>query len=239
MDIWDLYILFGLSLTVVLITLITLLKILKRNPKNRLNQILALTFFCYFTHFITLLYRLSIPANLLLISPYHLYKISFYYLALGTGFLLLYIAILYKPDIMVITKNQIIFIGIYAALLSVLFVIPDGVTGALTEEGIFSDAVFSLPLTIYLECFFFSVLILDIIMSAKIHRSFMDPELAKRMRLVSTLSFVYYYHVIGLTLTNHLNIETYRNAFSISEVVIIIVVILLYFAFSQGLISKK
>ena len=88
MELLDIFIVFVLSSTIIVIAGITLIKVLNRNPNNRLNQLLALTFFSYLLHFILVLHRTLIPASQPLSLCYVSYKISFYFLGMGSGFLL-------------------------------------------------------------------------------------------------------------------------------------------------------
>ena len=180
-----------------------------------------------------------VPVAQLIINHVLLYEISFYFLALGLGFLILYIALLYKPKTMTKTKNQVLFMLVYGGFLSIIFFIPEAVGGDIAPNGTFSDIQFFLTLTIYLLCFFISALIFTIFMSIKVLKSISDPDIAKRIKVITFLLYAYFYNLLGMVIINFLNNPFLQNAFYGSEVIIIVVVILTYIAFYKRLPLQK
>jgi len=154
---------------------------------------------------------------------------------MGLGFLSLYVALLYKPNIMTENKNQIFFMLVYGGFLAIIFLIPEPLGGELAPDGTFSDAKFYLPITIYLIFFFSSAFSIVVFMSVQVFKSITDSDLVKKLKTILLLIIVYFYHVFGMVITNFINESILQNIFYGSEVIVIVVVILFYFAFRKGI----
>jgi len=164
-----------------------------------------------------------------------MHLLSYYFLSIGSGIVLLYILILYKPEPMEKIKNNLIFVLIYAGILLIMFLIPEGVEYEILPDGSHDYPVWSLPLSLFLIMFFSTALIFGLIMSKNVIRKFSERKTILRMRILAFILVVYFYILIGLALVNLLDIVIVRQIFMASEGLAIVCVILFYLGFGRSL----
>jgi len=203
-------------------------KIIKRGPKKRLNQIFALFFLIVAASLIVnFIYAPIEDTNLqLFVTILNIFTI--YFTVLAMGFLLIFILIIEKSEKIINTQKQIIIIIIYAALLSILFFIPDGAEVAITPAGQ-SSPVWNLPFVIYTLSIEGITLILTIWYSMRILKKFEDRNLAKKWKFFIIGVCIIWYIGIGVPINNYLDNATIRLIFGLSGIVIVIGAYLVYY----------
>lgn len=198
------------------------IRVLRRNPKNRLSQIFSLAFI---TVSISLIVNFFYP---FITNPkFHsvvnlLNAIAIYLVCLGMGLLLLFTILLYKPEQIENTKNQLLFILIYSGISAGIFFIPEGTDVKITSDGTQSYPVWNLPFSFYIITVLLCSMIYTLYTGIKIVKKFKSQILAKKMKYFIIGISHFYYIGLGIPIFNYLNIEILRIIFAISGFIAII-----------------
>lgn len=179
-------------------------RVLKRNPKSKFNQ--------FFTFFV-----LSIVCSLLLNILYagitepsfevfvsFLNLISYYFIYLSAGFMLLSFFLLAYPEKMMKVKNQVSFITIYGLLAMGIFFIPNGALVPISADGIQSSPIYSLNLLIFSLVFFTLALCISLAISFKLYKTFQDSLLRKKFKAFIIGIMILYYNPISIAIGNYI-----------------------------------
>ena len=210
--------------------------ILKRDIKNRLNQILSLFHICLaLSLFINFIYTfLSEPSLEPLATQLHI--LTIYLGSVSSGFLLLFIILLYKSEINLKSlKNQLFFMAIYFIISIGFFLIPQGAKVPIKSDGTQLYPVWTLPFFLFYLCVISPTLILSLIICKKLYNEFKVKILAKRMKLFVLGICCIYYMGFAVGLTNFLNVDILRNIFTLTQAIPIIGVILIYYSIGRTL----
>lgn len=220
-----------------LIFLITIYKLLKRDVKNRLNQILSTFLFLIFLSVISNLIYASFSDPKLEPIANLLHTFSVYFITLSSGFLLLFILMLYYPKNSIsLTKYQIIFISFYSSISSGLFFIPNGVKVEILSNGIQKYPVWSFLFFLYFILLFIPTMVYSIIICMKIYKKLKNnSSLAKRMKFFIVGISCLYYIGIAVCFTNFLNNSILRLIFTITGPIAIIGIFLVYISVGKSL----
>ncbi len=210
-------------------------KVLKRDPKDKINQYFSLFFITGSIGLsINLLYSSFSDPSLQLLASF-LNILTWYFLCLSTGFLLLSIFLLYQPQKIVKTLNQIIFILAYNGILSVLFLIPAGVEVKILPDGTQLYAVWNFSFFIYILIILLISFSINFRYSIKIYKHLTIEDLARKMKSFIIGMSIFYYIAIGACFTNYLNFLILRQIYAMSSTVIIIGVLLIYYGMGTGI----
>ncbi|MFX1445628.1 MAG: hypothetical protein ACFFHV_19605 [Promethearchaeota archaeon] len=210
--------------------------ILKRDIRNRLNQVLSLFHICLALGlFITFIYAsLSDPSLEPLATQLHL--VTIYFTTVSTGFLLLFIILLYKSEYRINSlKNQLLFMAIYFIISLGFFMIPNGAIVPIKPDGTQLYPVWTLSFFLFYFCIITTTLILSLIISKKICDEFKVEILVKKMKLFVFGICCIYYMGFAVGLTNYLNIPLLRNILTLTQAIPILGVILIYFSIGRTL----
>ncbi|TFG13076.1 MAG: hypothetical protein EU535_05455 [Promethearchaeota archaeon] len=212
--------------------------ILKRDIRDRLNQHLALFhLFLVFSLINNFIYASISDPSLEYLAEF-LHMLSMYFITVATGFLLLFIILLYNPDGKFSSnKLQILFLLIYNIIGIGSFFIPNAVKVEILPNGTQLSPVWSLVFFIYYLAILVPSIIISMILSFKIYKKFKIEALAKRMRLFLIGLCCIFYMGLAVGLTNFLNIDLIRYLFTLTQAIPIIGVILIYY--SVGISLKK
>ena len=146
--------------------------ILRRDPKDRLNQFLSAFYFLGLLSFIVNIIYATVNNSASQDFINFLGVLTIYFLMLSVVFLLMFTQLLYKPRKLIKTKNQFLILIVYASILSIMFLIPDGIIIKIQSDGTQLSPVWNLPFT------FFIIIILSLsasyifIISYKIYKRF-------------------------------------------------------------------
>lgn len=236
LSIWrfiHIYIFFALIFAIILFISYS---ILKRDMKNKLNQILSLFHICLaLSFFINFIYAsLSDPSLEPLATQLHI--LAIYFVSVSSGFLLLFIILLYKSEIKLKSlKNRLFFMAIYFIISIGFFLIPQGAKVPIKSDGTQLHPVWTLPFFLFYLCVISPTMILSLIISKKIYDEFKVKILAKRMKLFVLGICCIYYMGFAVGLMNYLNVPTLRNIFTLTYAIPIIGVILIYHSMGRTL----
>lgn len=234
--IWRFIHIYILYVVICSIFLFTSYKIIKRDAKNKLNQLLStfliLISFSMISNFIYASFSdPSLETAAVLLHTFSMYLISF-----ALAFLLLFNLTLYNPEnSLTKTNNQIIFLFLYSMISLVMFFIPNGIKINISSDGTQSYPVWSLVFFLYYLIIFIPSMIYSLIICVKIYKKFSSKRLAKRMRLFILGILCFYYIGLMVCLTNYLNIDFLRNIFTLTGLLAIIGVFLIYFSVGKSL----
>ena len=205
------------------------IKVLKRDPKDRLNQFISLFYFFSCVSLIVNLIYSTIKSPALQELASFLGVTTVYFMMLGLGFLVLFTQLLYKPQLIEKTRNQIILILIYASLLSTMFIIPDGLYIIIQSDGTQFPPIFNLPFTIFNLINVVLTASLVLINSRKIYKSFNNKELAKRFKFFIIGVFIFYILCFHCLLANYLNLYVLRQLHTFLQIFVIFGLYFIYF----------
>lgn len=208
---------------------------LSRNPKNRLNQIftcISILFIIYLIIYvmddISAIFYTDLNFSLI-------YLIALYFLLLVSGFLLLYLLILYKPEIIVKNAYQFVVIMIHVALFLIMFLIPDAVVITRTLSGQLSYPAYSFSFSMYLMLIIIISLLIALLFILKIRKTILEPELKQKFRGIIAGVIVYYFILIRNIICYYIDNTAIRNILEITSISIILAAIILYLTIGKGL----
>lgn len=210
--------------------------ILKRDIKDRLNQFLSLFFlFIVFSMINNFIYASISDPSLEHIATF-LHTLSVYFITVASGFLLLFIILLYNPESKFSSfKYQILFLTIYSMIGIGSFFIPDGAKIKILQDGTQLYPVWNLFFFLYYLAILLPNIIVSLILSIKIYKKFRIEALAKRMKLFLIGLCCVYYMGLAVGLSNYLNINLLRNIFTLTQAIPIIGVFLIYYSVGTSL----
>jgi len=214
--------------------------ILKRDSRNRLNQLLSLfnisisiSLVCNFIYA-----SFSDPSLEALATLLH--KFAAYFIIMGAGFLLLFNILLYKPDCkMSKLKYQILFLTFYFIIGIGFFLIPGGVKIIILSDGTQLYPVWNLSFFLYYLCVLVSNMIVSLIICLKTMRKIKLEPLTKRIKLFFIGLWCVYYMGLAVGITNFLNISLLRNIFTLTQIIPIVGVIIIYYSVGTSLKKLK
>ncbi len=205
-------------------------RVLKRDTRNRLNQVLSLFFF-------------TVAGGLLINNSYgfisdpslqqlasFLNILTIFLIAFSTGFLMLFILMIYKPKLISTTKLQVFLLLIYGMTLIGIFFIPNGAEVRILEDGTQLSPIWSLTFTIYISVYLINSLIILLIFSIKTYYNFENKILAKRLKLFILGSLIFYYIALGAVVNNYLNNPFYRIIYAISTLITFVGALFIYYS---------
>jgi len=210
--------------------------ILKRDIKDRLNQFLSSFFlFIVFSLINNFIYAsISDPSLEYIVTFLHI--LSVYFITVASGFLLLFIILLYNPESKFSSsKYQILFLIIYNMIGIGSFFIPDGVKIKILQDGTQLYPVWNLFFFLYYLAILLPNIIVSLILSIKIYKKFRIEALAKKMKLFLIGLCCVYYMGLAVGLSNYLNMDLLRNIFTLTQAIPIIGVILIYYSVGTSL----
>ena len=214
--------------------------ILKRDIRDRLNQLLALFhLFLVFSLISNFIYAsISDPSLEYVVEFMH--KFSMYLIIVASGFLFLFIILLYNPENKFSSiKYQILFLIIYNLFGIGAFFISDGVTIDILSDGTQLYPVWNVYFFIYYIAILLPNMIFSLFITIKIYKKFQIEALAKRMKKFLLGLCCIYYMGFGVGITNFLNIPLLRTIFTLTQAVPIIGVILIYYSVGTSLKESK
>jgi len=205
------------------------IKIIKRDPKDKVNQFLSSFYFIEaIAIVINMIYALiSNPMlqNLVnLLSTFAVFLLNF-----ALGFLILFTIFLYNPGKMIKSKNQFLFLIIYGGILSIIFIIPNGIEIKILSDGTQLPPVWNLPFTLYVGIFTASSGIHTLYSANKIYKNFNHKELAKKFKYFIFGVFIFYFFYCEGMVFNYLNSSFLRQFFAISLILIIVGAYAIYY----------
>jgi hypothetical protein len=234
--IWRFIHIYILYVVICSIFLITSYKIIRRDAKNRLNQLLSTFLILISFSMISNFIYASFSEPSLEPAAVLLHILSMYLISFSLAFLLLFNLTLYNPESSITkTSNQIIFLSLYSIISLVLFFIPNGIKIEILYDGTQSYPVWSFLFFLYYLIIFIPPMIYSLIICMKIYNKFSSKRLAKRMRLFILGILCFYYIGLMVCFTNYLNIDFLRNIFTLTGLLAIIGVFLIYFSVGKSL----
>lgn len=238
--IWRFILIYVLYTFICAILIFISYNILKRDIKDRLNQFLASFFlFIVFSLINNFIYATISDPSLEYMATF-LHILSVYFITIAAGFLLLFIILLYNPDSKFSSsKYQILFLIIYSMIGIGSFFIPNGAKINILQDGTQLYPVWNVFFFLYYLAILVPNIIVSLILSIKIYKKFKIEALAKRMRLFLIGLCCVYYMGLAVGLTNYLNIDLIRYIFTLSQVIPIIGVILIYYSVGISLKEKE
>lgn len=199
--------------------------ILRRSTK-RLNQIFAMFFITVALGTVVNVIYAPLTTNPLVLI---LHILTYFLLCFGQIFLLVFGLMILKSEKIITTSKQLLMILVFAALLSVFFII--GMTGGVQIDASTDwKPVWNLTFFLYaiLICTFVAI-IPTIYFSLKIYNQFEDPQLKKKWKYYLIGTCFYYFVWFGTSLSNFLNIAAFRTMWSLIALVVIISTYLIYY----------
>ena len=159
-----------------------------------------------------------------------LHFITYYLFCLSLIFLFIFVLILIKSDKIITVKKQFAIFTIYALLLIVLWLIPDGMR--LNEVSWKPE--WSWPFFIYSIVICTSIAIgPTIYISFKIYRSFQKDILKKKWKYFLIGIFGYFFLYYGTSLSNTLADPTFRLIWSIMSLPALINIYFIYYGVAK------
>ncbi len=212
-------------------------KIIKRNPKKRLNQIFALFFLIGGGSLIfNFIYAPIDDPNLQELARI-LNIFTIYFVVLSMAFLLLFIMIVNKSEKVINTQKQILVLIIYAALLSVLFFIPEpyGAKVEILPDGTQLAPVWGIVFVIYTLIIIGITIAISYRLCVVVFFKFEDKSLQKKWRFFTLGLCIFWYIAIGTCLNNLINNDTFRLIFGLSGIIIVLGAYLIYYGVGKQL----
>lgn len=222
-----------------IIGIVVLIKILHRNPKNRLNQVFSMVIIYLLFGFTIFIINLQMRDQILNEVSVFLDTTLHHCFMMLLGFILLYITILYKPEIMIKLKNELIFILIYGILATVIFFIPNASTVDIGPGGNIIGYKWNITMLLYYTIFLITALLIYSIIMIKTLSNITNQILKKKIKIITIGTVSIFIVIIGNGLFGFININPISRIIwgSIELVLIVIGVVLLYYALGFKLID--
>jgi len=156
-----------------------------------------------------------------------LHIITYLFFCLAQIFLLLFNILLMKSEKLITLKKQLIILGIYSALLLVLFFIPDGVR---INENTYYRPHWNLQFFIYANIVWIGcAMIPTLYTSYKLYKMFEDPEIKKRWKIYMIGTIMIYIELFGVGVMILINDPFLRQIWNIYDVSVLIGAFLIYY----------
>ncbi len=193
--------------------------ILKRG-KQRLNLIFSGSYLTVVIGFIInfILPPISHPKLELLVLI--LYYMTLFFLFLFPAFLLCFVLILLKSEKIITTSKQIIIIVVYAVILFCMVFVPNGVVINASTEW---KPVWSWILFIYVMTVVSLGMFSSLYYAFKIYKKFEEEQIKKKWRYFIIGLIGLYIFTFGTLFSNALNIQTFRNIWSIISLILVLI----------------
>ncbi len=156
--------------------------------------------------------------------------LTIFLITFGTGFLLLFIIMIYRPGFMSTIKSQILFLILYGTILIGIFFIPNGSEVRILKDGTQLSPVWNYPFTLYISIHLTSSLLILLILSFKTYKKFENEILARRLKYFDIGILIYYYIALGAAINNFLDIPIFRIIYAISSLITFAGVLFLYYS---------
>lgn len=203
-------------------------KVLRRDPDFRLNQIF--TGFYYFVALgliINMIYAaISIPAQVELVI--FLNKLTMYLATSAMAFMLLFIIMVYNPNLFQKTYQQLLFISIYFFLEAGIFFIPNGVIVTIHNDGTQSYPKWNLLFALYLLIVLLISSTLSIIFMLKVRKRFRNDILKRKFKFFIIGISTFYYFGIMATISNYFDMTLIRNIYTATSFFVVVGGVFLY-----------
>jgi hypothetical protein len=201
-----------------------------------LNQFLALFHFSIvlslISNFIYASY--SLPSQEPIATFLHI--LSAYFITIASGFLLLFIILLYKPENgFSKTAYQVLFLSFYFVLGLFFFLIPNGAKVEILPNGTQLYPVWNFTFFIYYLLIYLPNMALSLMLCFKIYKNINLKPLARRMKLFILGLCCIYYIGLGVACSNYFNDNMFRMIYTLTSVVSIVGVILIYYGVGTSL----
>jgi len=144
---------------------------------------------------------------------------AFYLVFVAVGFIELSIFLLGYPKTVKNLRYQLIFMIIFSSCAATMFLIPDAVLVAISEDHIQSPPYHSFTLLVFTFCFFSTVLIVILSISIKVYNNIQDSALKKKFKLFFIGIVLLCLVPLCITLGNHSSDTFFRQIFSYSMIV--------------------
>lgn len=212
-------------------------RVLRRGRKQKLNQILA-NFYIFnsIAILVNMIYaQISDPQWEPLVV--FLNKVSIYLVSLSLFFLLFFILNIKYPTIrwIIMRKYRILLLLAYAGYLGILFFIPDGVTLEILSDGTQTFPVWGLSFSIFLFLTHLALMIPILYLTALTFQRFKNVILRKRLRNFFIGLCVFFYFILMLPISNHLNVLFIRRIYTFSSIFLILGGYLIYYGIGTPL----
>ncbi len=156
-----------------------------------------------------------------------LHIITYFFFCLAQIFLLLFNILLMKSEKLITLKKQLIILGIYSALLLVLFFIPEGVR---INENTYYRPHWNLQFFIYANIVWIGfAMIPTLYTSYKLYKMFEDPEIKKRWKIYMIGTIMIYIELFGVGVMILINDPFLRQIWNIYDVSVLIGAFLIYY----------
>lgn len=202
--------------------------ILRRSQKN-LNKIFSMFFISVAIGTIVNVIYATISFEPLTNVVTFLHILTFYFFSLAQAFLLTFNLILLKSEAKINPKMQLIIIGVYAAILSILFIV--GMLGGVQlDPSTEWKPVWKLPffLTSFLICI--PTLIIPILyLLVQIFQEFQDEILKKKWKYFMVGVLLYFLMWFGTSISNFLANDTVRNIWAIFAMISLLATYAMYY----------
>lgn len=210
-------------------------KILKRGSGKRLNKIFA-SFFIFSGGIPPVINWIYAPIEFEALESLvsFLSILSFYFIALGLIFLLLFIMIIDKSEKVITNSKQILIVVIYGAALIVLFLIPGGITVDILDDPVSGwtqkSPVWNITALIYVLAIIVGIIIVSLKFSLGIYKKFEDESLQKKWRFFIIGVVLYESVAIIIATINYINIDGVRTLAGLVQLVLVVVgAVLVYY----------
>jgi len=157
-----------------------------------------------------------------------LHILTYIFFCYAQIFLLISNLLMLKSEILVTLKKQLIIMGVYGALLSVLFFIPEGVR---INESTYYRPQWSLLFFIYANAVWIGIaMIPTIYASIQIYKKIEDKVLKKRWKMYFIGILMIYVELFGVGVLILINDPYLRALWNIYDVSVLIAVFLVYYS---------
>jgi hypothetical protein len=135
--------------------------------------------------------------------------------------------LLWKSEKVITIKKQLIILGVYIALLSILFFIPEGVR---INENTYYRPQWNLLFFIYANCVWIGFAMIPTLYSSiKLHQVFEDPKIKKRWRIYLIGMIMIYIELFGVGVMILINDPFLRAVWNIYDVSVLIGAFFIYY----------
>lgn len=198
-----------------------------RKRKNRLNlTICGFFIFIFLGGLFNAIYAL-LTTHTDEATVVNLHILTYIFFCLAQIFLLLFNLLLLKSEKRMTLKKQFVIIGVYFALLSVLFFIPDGVR---INESTYYRPQWNLQFFIYANIVWIGfAMIPTIYTSLKLYQVFEDTQIKKRWRLYVIGTIMIYVELFGVGVMNLINDPFLRLIWNIYDISVLIGAFFIYY----------
>lgn len=198
-----------------------------RKNKNRLNYTISGFFIFIFLGgvFNAIYALLTTHVDEGIVVTLHI--ITYVFFCLAQIFLLLFNILLMKSEKLITLKKQLNILGIYSALLLVLFFIPEGVR---INENTHYRPEWNLQFFIYANIVWIGfAMIPTLYTSLKLYKMFEDPEIKKRWKIYMIGTIMIYIELFGVGVMILINDPFLRQIWNIYDVSVLIGAFLIYY----------